>query len=689
MKSILNLVLIAALVLSGTAMADNGESKYPLGEPTPLLTGSEDIDVPANIPGFIPRAGELDELVGDTLIVGTTAWDAQHNGSAGRMIGYYPGDDWECYVLYSKLDGNSPSNQRHVHYTKIMDDGNGGLMMVPNPSVSTESNYRSGYTTIAYDWENKIGYPTYHMAQGNGDDFGAYAMIANPFVPNIFNEGLVPEIGDGERIWPHSVFGTTNHIHMVQHLNRADNASEISKPTYFRWEPDPGIGILSPATLDGEQLEFPDVLMNISTDMTTSMDGEKVAMGLCVNRLATLGEDWGDVGEDEQHNNDLYIFESTDGGETWDFDNPYNCTAFLPPRPDMLPDTVSADQDTMRAYTDCSVIYDDEDNLHVAFTAEWFYWYEALIGFSSRIYHHMERADTSVWTQINLQEYDGRMEVWGRTTDRPSLSYDMDTGILWCSMRVVNSGPDGLDGRTLDVWYANADVYVSASPPGEYNGLLWTKPVNVTNTRWTGVDEPTPGESQSETDPTLALRSEGDYLHLFYTKDLDPGTAISATPEGEMTQNPMVYQRISKQTLLDMFEDNAEWVQNYPMHIDSAGFWQDPYNYEWEEQGGFFRPGSVGDASSSLQPHEIELKQNYPNPFNPSTKIAFSLDRPANVTLAVYDVLGREVATLINRGMSAGTHNVLFLAEDLPSGVYFYKLQAGEAEKTRKMVLLK
>jgi len=83
------------------------------------------------------------------------------------------------------------------------------------------------------------------------------------------------------------------------------------------------------------------------------------------------------------------------------------------------------------------------------------------------------------------------------------------------------------------------------------------------------------------------------------------------------------------------------------------------------------------------------LEQNYPNPFNPSTEFAFSLDRAAAVTLAVYDVAGREVARLIERGMSAGRHQVSWQPRDLASGTYFYRLQAGPNHAVRKCSLLK
>jgi len=97
---------------------------------------------------------------------------------------------------------------------------------------------------------------------------------------------------------------------------------------------------------------------------------------------------------------------------------------------------------------------------------------------------------------------------------------------------------------------------------------------------------------------------------------------------------------------------------------------------------------SVGTRSTQLPNHFI-LRQNYPNPFNPSTTISFSLPSSSFVTLQVFDVLGREVSTLMSRKLSAGTYSQKWNASDLPSGVYFYRLQAGEFAETRKLQLLK
>jgi hypothetical protein len=89
------------------------------------------------------------------------------------------------------------------------------------------------------------------------------------------------------------------------------------------------------------------------------------------------------------------------------------------------------------------------------------------------------------------------------------------------------------------------------------------------------------------------------------------------------------------------------------------------------------------------------LAQNYPNPFNPSTTIQFSIPvetmhaSSARVTLKVYDVLGREVVTLVNETKQPGNYEVKFEGANLPSGVYFYKLQAGDYMETKKMMLLR
>ena len=88
-------------------------------------------------------------------------------------------------------------------------------------------------------------------------------------------------------------------------------------------------------------------------------------------------------------------------------------------------------------------------------------------------------------------------------------------------------------------------------------------------------------------------------------------------------------------------------------------------------------------------PKIYSLAQNYPNPFNPSTLINYSLPKAGNVELKVYDVLGREVAVLVNEFKQVGNYSVQFNANNFASGVYFYKLKAGDFVSTKKMLLVK
>jgi len=88
-------------------------------------------------------------------------------------------------------------------------------------------------------------------------------------------------------------------------------------------------------------------------------------------------------------------------------------------------------------------------------------------------------------------------------------------------------------------------------------------------------------------------------------------------------------------------------------------------------------------------PTLANLYQNYPNPFNPLTKINYSVPQTSNVVITVFDILGNEIETLVNEEKSIGTYEITWIAENLPSGVYFYRLQAGSFVQTKKMVLLR
>jgi hypothetical protein len=97
----------------------------------------------------------------------------------------------------------------------------------------------------------------------------------------------------------------------------------------------------------------------------------------------------------------------------------------------------------------------------------------------------------------------------------------------------------------------------------------------------------------------------------------------------------------------------------------------------------------VGIEEETALPTEFLLLQNYPNPFNPSTKIKYSVPQSSQVVVKVFDVLGNEIETLVNEEKSVGTYEISWTAENLPNGIYFYRIQARSFIETKKMLLLK
>jgi hypothetical protein len=161
-------------------------------------------------------------------------------------------------------------------------------------------------------------------------------------------------------------------------------------------------------------------------------------------------------------------------------------------------------------------------------------------------------------------------------------------------------------------------------------------------------------------------------------------------------------------TYLVTFADNVIYAYD-PANgnsISSCTLTSMPASYEWTmsyTNGMFFLTestestwyvwtiddGAVSVTQNEPIPIEFSLEQNYPNPFNPSTKIKFSIPQGEYVSLRVFDILGNEIATLVNEKREPGTYEVTFDAANLTSGVYVYKLDAGDFVQTKKLVLMK
>ena len=129
-----------------------------------------------------------------------------------------------------------------------------------------------------------------------------------------------------------------------------------------------------------------------------------------------------------------------------------------------------------------------------------------------------------------------------------------------------------------------------------------------------------------------------------------------------------------------------------PLSIDTqspAYFWLSDTTAAIHYQAVTWFGANVVGVEEETVPSRFDLAQNYPNPFNPSTKIVYAVPSKSNVTLKVYNLLGQEIATLVNAVKNVGRYELTFNASNMPSGVYFYTLTAGNFTITKKMMLIK
>jgi hypothetical protein len=127
--------------------------------------------------------------------------------------------------------------------------------------------------------------------------------------------------------------------------------------------------------------------------------------------------------------------------------------------------------------------------------------------------------------------------------------------------------------------------------------------------------------------------------------------------------------------------------QTYEQEINYLKSWT-ANRIDWLDQNMIGEPTEINDSKHQIL-SGFSLKQNYPNPFNPSTTIGFSIPNETFVTIKIYDILGNEIAVLVNDTKLAGKYDILFDTNGLTSGVYYYQMSAGNFIDTKKLLLLK
>jgi hypothetical protein len=289
--------------------------------------------------------------------------------------------------------------------------------------------------------------------------------------------------------------------------------------------------------------------------------------------------------------------------------------------------------------------------------------------------------------------------------------------------------PGGLLGQTniaCDNYGNSGDstVYVlsSVDPPGSDpldvyfirstdRGLSWSPPVKINDDsvssawQWFG---------------TMSVAPNGRIDVVWLDTRDNPGTYLSSLYYSFSTDYGITWSQNEK--LSETFDPHLGWPQQnkmgdyFDMISDDEGAflaWAGTFNGEQDVYFGRINQNVVAvdsEDGNTNSPAAYSLSQNYPNPFNPSTKIKFTIPTvPSNpstrpdklssyqgegtrerlITLKVYDVLGNEIAVLVNEEKPAGTYEVDFISEGLASGIYLYRIQSGSFAETKKMILLR
>lgn len=213
-------------------------------------------------------------------------------------------------------------------------------------------------------------------------------------------------------------------------------------------------------------------------------------------------------------------------------------------------------------------------------------------------------------------------------------------------------------------------------------------------------------DTQVMVEPTDVM----DFSGLAFIIDRDSGTTTISIYEGanlvasaDLGTNDsnfhlirVLYDDLYKVAQVEKFEMFQEvvvlpWTQVYGPTSGWLGFGAFAVDggYQYIDDICLTITDESGFVDATDQPTSFDLAQNFPNPFNPSTTIAFELAQPSTATLTVFNLLGETVATLVNEPLAAGRHQVTFDAGRLASGVYMYRLEAGEYNALRKMILVK
>jgi plastocyanin len=158
--------------------------------------------------------------------------------------------------------------------------------------------------------------------------------------------------------------------------------------------------------------------------------------------------------------------------------------------------------------------------------------------------------------------------------------------------------------------------------------------------------------------------------------------------EGDFSMHPL--SSTSVPTGAQSFHQATGNVFFYPVVVDGTYLYQCDFHFSAGMTGSFNTTATdIENNRIPSQPDAFRLGQNFPNPFNPTTTISFDIPFQTHVSIKVYNLIGQEVAVIMNENMTAGSYSKIWNAASMPSGIYFYRMQSGSSTDIRKLVLIK
>lgn len=455
-----------------------------------------------------------------------------------------------------------------------------------------------------------------------------------------------------DHVHPRIGLDHSGRLHIVSHSGSFDRTRKV----YLRGIPHESGPLLDSVSFDREMHE--DLFGEASFSRLPSAE---VACSHLSDRVAILWLAPGTTLDSGYvFDNDVYMVLSEDGGENWTA--PTNLTQFLPPDQALFDSTGNwqcADRDTLRARQDVSAVFDNDNELHVAFTTTAYYqWYDPELSRNSTakaiLWHWSEATDSAsaieaAWTDTT-EEVGGYFESDRSILSTPVLSYDRENSLLYCSFVKY-------DLSQYSWQQFSADLFVS-----EFDDELgWSEPVNITNTTVESLPCPI-WEFKSEEELSAAERIVNRRLYLLH--EFDQMGVFNDDPFGND------YPQICRRVWLDTLGFTGHHTRPFRLNVDLSVC------------DSILPVGTLPIAS------DFSLEA-YPNPFNSSVALEYTLPALTEVTLRIFDIQGREAAVFEHGQQTAGLHRALWTADAFASGVYFARLETSHHTQTTKLLLIK